>query len=362
MMRSSRLRGYLDAFGVLICELALLGFFVKSGRLLGTVPLAHLASWAQTAGAERVLTALSRLLGLVVSGWLLVSTCCYAVAVITGRRGLLQGARLVTLPFARRAMDAFAAVSMAASAVGASAGAASASLLASNKAAARPAPLAGPGASAAPVPSGAGSGPAARPVLGAKVPGDADRARLGAVPGAQGHPQPSPGRLALDRSALDKPARVSATALGRHFPHPGAVRHVPPPPRPSPAELGPLGTDAQVPSVENGFAGLSPGTKVVVVQPGDCLSVLAERHLGDWRLDTAIEALNFGRLQPDGRALVDDHWIYVGWVLVMPPDAVGTLVVGSHASPAAPRGKPATPSGASLTPPSPADQVAPPLG
>ena len=85
---------------------------------------------------------------------------------------------------------------------------------------------------------------------------------------------------------------------------------------------------SQVPSQANGFAGLPRGTKVVVVQPGDCLSVLAERHLGDWRLDTEIEALNWGRLQPDGRALIDDHWIYVGWVLVMPPNAVGTLVVG----------------------------------
>ena len=85
---------------------------------------------------------------------------------------------------------------------------------------------------------------------------------------------------------------------------------------------------SEVPSERNHFAGLPRGTKVVVVQPGDCLSVLAERHLGDWRLDSEIEALNYGRLQPDGRALVDDHWIYVGWVLVMPSNAVGTIVVG----------------------------------
>ena len=90
----------------------------------------------------------------------------------------------------------------------------------------------------------------------------------------------------------------------------------------------PAAKPKEVPSQANGFAGLPRGTKVVVVEPGDCLSVLAERHLGDWRLDSEIEALNFGRLQPDGRALVNDHWIYPGWVLVMPPNAVGAEVVG----------------------------------
>ena len=110
--------------------------------------------------------------------------------------------------------------------------------------------------------------------------------------------------------------------MGRHFPHPGRVDHLVP-------EAARIAEKvSEVPSEQNGFAGLPRGTKVVVVQPGDCLSVLAERHLGDWRLDSEIEALNYGRLQPDGRALVDDHWIYVGWVLVMPPDAVGTIVVG----------------------------------
>ena len=110
--------------------------------------------------------------------------------------------------------------------------------------------------------------------------------------------------------------------MGRHFPHPGQVDHL----APEAARIAEKVSEA--PSEQNGFAGLPRGTKVVVVQPGDCLSVLAERHLGDWRLDSEIEALNYGRLQPDGRALVDDHWIYVGWVLVMPPDAVGTIVVG----------------------------------
>ncbi|MHB1911855.1 MAG: AfsR/SARP family transcriptional regulator, partial [Acidimicrobiales bacterium] len=48
--------------------------------------------------------------------------------------------------------------------------------------------------------------------------------------------------------------------------------------------------------------------------------------------DQEIDALNRGRVQPDGRALVDDHWIYPGWILVMPADAVGTETVGGPGS------------------------------
>ena len=124
------------------------------------------------------------------------------------------------------------------------------------------------------------------------------------------------------------PAGLSATAVvndrvvGRHLPHPGVLEHVVPVSYSTPAPQGP--------SPANGFAGLGPGTKVYVVQPGDCLSVIAQDHLGDWHLDTEIHALNVGRLQPDGRSLTDDHWIYVGWVLVMPANAVGVEVVPPH--------------------------------
>jgi len=67
--------------------------------------------------------------------------------------------------------------------------------------------------------------------------------------------------------------------------------------------------------------------KMYVVQPRhdghrDSLWAIAARHLGDplrWR---EIAALNQGRLQPDGRRLTDPHWIYPGWRLVMPDDAV----------------------------------------
>jgi LysM repeat protein len=60
----------------------------------------------------------------------------------------------------------------------------------------------------------------------------------------------------------------------------------------------------------------------VVVQRGDTLWDLAERHLGDGHRYTEILDLNLGRQQTDGRALDDAHWIYPGWRLLLPHDAM----------------------------------------
>lgn len=59
----------------------------------------------------------------------------------------------------------------------------------------------------------------------------------------------------------------------------------------------------------------------VVVRSGDTLWALAERHLGDGARFAEIAALNYGRLQPDGARLVEDHWLSPGWVLLLPADA-----------------------------------------
>ena len=184
----------------------------------------------------------------------------------------------MTLPALRRILDAMAAASVAASSIGSTAALASAS-----------APAA---------PRSSGPTPEAAPPCGS---------------------WPPPGRHRTSREL-----RASWFGGRPPFPTPGRPR-----PRSSRTPL-PAAKPKGCPSQANGFAGLPKGTKVVVVEPGDCLSVLAERHLGDWRLDSEIEALNFGRLQPDGRALVNDHWIYPGWVLVMPPNAVGAQVVGGQ--------------------------------
>ncbi|QZN84912.1 LysM peptidoglycan-binding domain-containing protein [Cellulomonas sp. C5510] len=60
----------------------------------------------------------------------------------------------------------------------------------------------------------------------------------------------------------------------------------------------------------------------VTVVRGDTLWDLAERHLGSGHRYTEIRDLNLGRAQLDGRALTDAHWIYPGWHLLLPADAV----------------------------------------
>lgn len=60
----------------------------------------------------------------------------------------------------------------------------------------------------------------------------------------------------------------------------------------------------------------------ITVARGDTLWDLAERHLGSGHRYTEIRDLNLGRAQPDGRALTDAHWIYPGWHLLLPSDAV----------------------------------------
>ena len=59
----------------------------------------------------------------------------------------------------------------------------------------------------------------------------------------------------------------------------------------------------------------------VTVHRGDTLWSLAERYLGDGARFREIARLNYGRPQPDGRTLSDTHWIYPGWVLLLPTHA-----------------------------------------
>jgi hypothetical protein len=62
--------------------------------------------------------------------------------------------------------------------------------------------------------------------------------------------------------------------------------------------------------------------KVYVVRRRDTLWSIAARHLGDPLRWPEIADLNYDRPQPDGRRLTDPHWIYPGWQLLMPDDAV----------------------------------------
>jgi len=76
--------------------------------------------------------------------------------------------------------------------------------------------------------------------------------------------------------------------------------------------------------------------RTYVVEPGDTLWSIASRELGSplsWR---ELAQLNMGREQPDGRELTDAHWIFPGWVLLLPsvpgPPVNGTGTVGAEGS------------------------------
>ncbi|MDT0164487.1 LysM peptidoglycan-binding domain-containing protein [Actinotalea sp. AC32] len=87
----------------------------------------------------------------------------------------------------------------------------------------------------------------------------------------------------------------------------------------APGPTAPVTESATVPAAEDGQERLPS----VTVLRGDTLWDLAERHLGSGHRYAEIRDLNLGRPQPDGRALTDAHWIYPGWRLLLPADAVG---------------------------------------
>ncbi|MBB2921321.1 LysM peptidoglycan-binding domain-containing protein [Cellulomonas cellasea] len=91
-------------------------------------------------------------------------------------------------------------------------------------------------------------------------------------------------------------------------------------------------------------AGQAPNYPVVTVERGDTLWSLAERHLSSGHRYTEIRDLNLGQPQPDGRSLTDSHWIYPGWHLHLPTDALNVPVdVAAHEAGAGPSAAPPTP-------------------
>lgn len=64
-------------------------------------------------------------------------------------------------------------------------------------------------------------------------------------------------------------------------------------------------------------------TPTHLVRAGESLWKIAETHLGDGHRWRQIAELNYGRQQPDGRALGTDHWLSPGWTLLLPSDAIG---------------------------------------
>jgi len=312
------LRSAGQVLAMLALEVTFLVVLYWSGPYLGSVPFHGLGSWLAQTASQEALTAIARLVCLVAGWWLLASTVGYLCAAALRRHGRSAGRgwRFVSLPVVRKLVEGALGLSMLASTIAANAAGASAATM-------RPAVV-----------------QTLRPVRHAAplrmTTSDTARRQPG-EPAARG-PHDGP---------VDVIAKVSATAptgTRRHLAHPGFLEHT------SPA-LGSATPNRLAPSADNGFAGLPAGTKVHVVVPGDCLSVIAERYLGDWRGDTAIYELNAGHVQGNGHALTDAHWIYPGWVLVLPANAAGATIVG---------GAPAPPQSATArTPPAPPAAPAP---
>ena len=80
-------------------------FFLRASTLLGTVNFSHLGRWLESTSPELALTSMFRLLGLAISGWLLLSTLLYAAAALSGKRSAIAKSRLITLPALRRVID-----------------------------------------------------------------------------------------------------------------------------------------------------------------------------------------------------------------------------------------------------------------
>ncbi|WP_033293151.1 BTAD domain-containing putative transcriptional regulator [Amycolatopsis jejuensis] len=84
--------------------------------------------------------------------------------------------------------------------------------------------------------------------------------------------------------------------------------------------------------------------RAIAVEPGDTLSRIAERELGDPDAWPELFDLNVGRTQPDGRALRDPDQLMPGWNLVLPVLRPPQEPVPSAAPPAPGAHRPERPS------------------
>ena len=116
------------------------------------------------------------------------------------------------------------------------------------------------------------------------------------------------------RQALPLRLRIAATSVSAPYIEPPTQlpRHLKRLETPNVVEA-----DAGTPNTIAALAPASP-ERIYVVKPRDTLWSISEVELGsplEWR---RIAEANYGRHQPDGGELTDDHWIRPGWLLVIP--------------------------------------------
>ena len=113
----------------------------------------------------------------------------------------------------------------------------------------------------------------------------------------------------------------------------------------------------------------SPAANAVdTVQPGDCLSTIAEQVYGTESMWQEIWSANAGDLMDDGERFTDPNFILPGWQLVLPgiPAVTPTAAPATSPAPAASPAPATAPAGSSASTPatgvSPATTVRPRLG
>jgi nucleoid-associated protein YgaU/DNA-binding SARP family transcriptional activator len=145
----------------------------------------------------------------------------------------------------------------------------------------------------------------------------------------------------LNRSTITNPDLLAA----------GVVLHLPPD-----AALPPLPADP------------GPGAHRLTVHPGDTLTGIAARELGDADAATRLWAINQGRTQPDGRAMTHPDRLLPGWLLWIPahptqpppqPAPPPPAPPRTPAPPTAPHGQPEPDQNSQTSPPPPPDTAAP---
>lgn len=117
--------------------------------------------------------------------------------------------------------------------------------------------------------------------------------------------------------AITEPARAADSSSATDSPPPTA--YVAPAHRAAPTPSRPIDLTPFLPP---------PGTKFKVAIAEDTLWDMAGEHLhGDHYRYAELKALNVDRPQPDGRRMTELGWVWPGWVIVFPDDAVGTETV-----------------------------------
>lgn len=133
---------------------------------------------------------------------------------------------------------------------------------------------------------------------------------LAAASSAQGAPRPASARV---------PVTAAATAAPDPGPHSSGDSAAPAPGRSTgPAAAGAAAT-AHPPGEAHAASAPAPAAAGThTVRGGETLWSIAAEHLGDGARWQQVAALNYGRLQPDGAALTDAHWLRPGWRLLLP--------------------------------------------